>query len=373
MRIVLSGGGTGGHATPLLALTAALKHQHSRLKLYYIGSGNQLEQDIAKQAGLEYQAILSGKFRRYHRGFAELTDIRTINKNIADSTRFIRGTRQAMRMIKRIKPDAVFVNGGYVGLPVGLAASLLRIPLVIHESDTIMGLTNRILARRARAIATGFPVEVYPAKLQGKLTHVGNVIADEFMRTKAAAKPMNSKPTLLIIGGSTGARHINEATWQALPQLITRATVIHQTGQHSIEDADQQRQQLASGKRAHYQPFAFADTPTLAKYMGAADVVISRAGANSLFELAAMGCPTIIVPLANSANNHQVHNARYMAMHHAAHVISESDLSSSELAETIDYLLDHYSLRKELGENLRKLATPHAAQALAKLILKEGS
>ena len=296
-----------------------------------------------------------------------------MSKNIADSTRFIRGTRQAMQILKRIRPDVVFVNGGYVGLPVGLAASLLKIPLVIHESDTIMGLTNRILARRAQTVATGFPVEVYPSRLQGKLTHVGNVVADEFLSRKATKKTTHVEPTLLIIGGSTGARHINEVMWQALPELITRANIIHQTGQHSIDEAEKQRQQLPSSKRADYQPFAFADTPTIAKHMNTADIVISRAGANSLFELAALGRPAIIIPLANSANNHQTHNARFIAEHHAAHVISEAELNVSDLIDIIDHLLDHASLRHELGDNLHKLATPHAAQSLAALILKEGT
>lgn len=361
-------------------MSAALKRSYAKdarkhnqpLELHYIGSGNQLERDIARQTSMTYHAVSSGKFRRYRRGIGEMTDMGTISKNIADGTRFILGIRQARKLLKRLRPDIVFVNGGYVGLPVGLAARSLKIPLVIHESDTIMGLTNRILARHAEVVASGFPVDVYPQKLQRKITWTGNMVDQAFIRLRPMKNTAQKQiPLILVLGGSSGARRINEIVWGALDGLTALGTVMHQTGTHSIDEASSIHAQLSEERQKRYKAVAFIqeDLPNLMQH---ASVVISRAGANSLFELATLARPTIIIPLANSANNHQAHNGRYLAEHHAAHVISESELTSSTLTEATQHLLKHPAIRSELGRNLHALATPNASDDLAQLILKAG-
>lgn len=320
---------------------------------------------------MTYHSILSGKYRRYGRGVRELFDVRTIHKNMQDSTRFLRGVQQAKVILRQIQPDVVFVNGGYVGLPVGLAASLLRIPLIIHESDTVMGLTNRILARRASIVATGFPVSVYPKKLQGKLVHVGNLVSEVFS-SKTPYTRSKKDPVLLVMGGSTGARIINETIWHSLTTLATHVQIIHQTGEHSITEANAIRSQLPKHLRTRYAPFAFTESHKLAEYMCTADIVISRAGANSIFELAAAGKPAIIIPLATAANNHQVRNATHLRQHQAAEVLTESELTPERLQEVILHLIKHTTIRTALGRNLLKLATPRAASNLAQIILKKG-
>src|SRR3989344_3419575 len=154
MRIVLSGGGTGGHITPILATAEALKQHEPQVELIYIGEGSEQEEQLLKGNGMRLERIVAGKWRRYPGTnlLSRLFDLKTLSLNLRDSMRVLRGIFQSRRLLKQHKPDAVFVKGGYVGLPVGLAAKMLKIPLVIHESDSVAGMTNRILGRYARVI-----------------------------------------------------------------------------------------------------------------------------------------------------------------------------------------------------------------------------
>ena len=196
------------------------------------------------------------------------------------------------------------------------------------------------------------------------------MVGQEFLRLKPSKNNVQKQTaTVLVLGGSTGARRINEAVWECLEELTKHCAIAHQTGEHSIDEAQQIRRALKNTARSRYTPIAFIseELPTL---MQQASVVVSRAGANSIFELATLAKPTVIIPLSNSANNHQVHNGQYLVEHHAAHIIPESHLTPKLLTETIEYLLKHPGTRTELGGNLHKLATPDAAADVAQLIIE---
>lgn len=375
MRIVVSGGGTGGHVTPVLALCAALKESsRTALTIDFIGSGGALERDLVEAQGIGYHVISSGKLRRYGRGVAELTDVKTLGLNIRDSVRFVRGVRQARRLLRVLKPDVVFVKGGYVGLPVGIAASRLGIPLVIHESDTVMGLTNRVLAKRASIVATGFPVEGFSGvKTSAKIIATGNpvrkdVLAGRAVRAKQHFGIDGSRPTLLVIGGSTGAQAINNVVFAALPQLTESMNIIHQTGHRDIDAAQFQRQRLSPVHRKRYVPTAFMQSE-LADAYKLADVVVSRSGANAIAELAALHKATILVPLPSSANNHQLTNAQYIVRRGAARLLEQSKLTPRTLRAEVEKLVEHPNDQKYLGQAIGKLAIPNAAEQLAELVL----
>lgn len=377
MRIVVSGGGTGGHVTPVLALCAALKARKGTAPVIdYIGSGGSLERDLVEAEGIGYHVISSGKFRRYRRGLvSELTDFSTMRQNAGDSMRIVKGIRQARRLLKTIKPDVVFVKGGFVGLPVGLAAAQLKIPLIIHESDTVMGLTNRVLARRAQLVATGFPVEVFDdVKLTAPLLATGNPVREDILagRRERGRKHFGldtARPTVLIIGGSTGAQAINEVVFGALAQLTESVNIIHQTGHHDIDAALFQRQRLTPLARRRYVPQAFLRTE-LADAYALADVVVTRCGANVLAELAALKKVALLIPLPGSANNHQAHNAHYIVRRGAARLLEQSRLTPRTLRAEIDKLIDEPSDRRYLEEAIGKLAVRNAAELLAEAVVR---
>jgi len=325
---------------------------------------------VAKAAGLQYHVIDSGKFRRYGRGIGEITDLRTIGKNARDAAAFLRGNRQAQKLLKELNPDVIFVKGGYVGLPVGLAARRLKIPLIIHESDVIMGLTNRILSRYAEFVATGFPVAAYAEKLHHKLVYTGNVIRQEFY-THSKATKSTPVPTILILGGSTGAQKINQAVWEALPGLTGMAKIIHQTGDQGVQLALAAQAKLIKNQQPRYQPMAFIDEE-LTTIMTEASLVVSRAGANTLAELAATAQPTILIALPNAANGHQQANAAFVIARGGARSIKQSELTPQRLNQTVRDLLEHTTDRLALSKAIHRLATPQAADKLAKLILQAG-
>jgi UDP-N-acetylglucosamine--N-acetylmuramyl-(pentapeptide) pyrophosphoryl-undecaprenol N-acetylglucosamine transferase len=298
-----------------------------------------------------------------------------MRQNAGDSMRIVKGIRQARRLLKTIKPDVVFVKGGFVGLPVGLAAAQLKIPLIIHESDTVMGLTNRVLARRAQLVATGFPVEVFDdVKLTAPLLATGNPVREDILagRRERGRKHFGldtARPTVLIIGGLTGAQAINEVVFGALAQLTESVNIIHQTGHHDIDAALFQRQRLTPLARRRYVPQAFLRTE-LADAYALADVVVTRCGANVLAELAALKKVALLIPLPGSANNHQAHNAHYIVRRGAARLLEQSRLTPRTLRAEIDKLIDEPSDRRYLEEAIGKLAVRNAAELLAEAVVR---
>jgi len=336
-----------------------------------------MERSLVEGQGLAYHAIRSGKLRRYGRGAGELFDVRTITANTRDAWRFSRGLSDARKILRELKPDVVFVKGGYVGLPVGMAARRLKLPLIIHESDTVMGLTNRLLAPSARIVATGFPVDHFQnVKTNAQIIPTGNPIRQELLRGDRARGLRHfgfagDRPTLLFIGGSQGAHAINEALFESLPNLVENYNILHQTGEKDIDAAMFRRQRLAKDHHDRYVPQAFFQSE-LADAYALADIVITRCGANVLAELAALKKATLLIPLPTSANNHQLHNARFLLQRGAARIIEQKTLTPLALRAAIDRLAESDSDRRYLGAALHRLARVDAADRLAELVISMG-
>ena len=337
-----------------------------------------MEARIASSANIPFATIPAGKFRRLHDASIvnKLMNPQTLGANLLDSTKLIRGILGSLVLLRRFKPDVVFVKGGYVGLPVGLAAHLLRIPYIIHESDVSPGLTNRILSRWASKIAVGFPEKMYKTFPKDKLVFVGNPVRNEILkghRLEGLAQfGLNDDvPVVLVTGGSQGAASINDAVMEALPELLQLCQIIHLTGESELGRIEfELSRKGAFAYSDRYHPFAFLGSE-IASALAASDIVISRAGANTVAELAALGKPTILIPNYLMAG-HQVENAKLLARQGAVRVLDEQRLNPARLVEEVRGLLGSEEQQERLSKGISLLARPNAANDLARLILAVG-
>ena len=318
-KIIMTGGGTAGHVTPNIALLPSLKE--AGYDITYIGSYNGMEKGLIEAEGIPYYGIQSGKLRRYF-------DL----KNFSDPFRVIKGFGQAVNLMKKIKPDIVFSKGGFVSVPVVLAAKLCNVPAIIHESDITPGLANKIAIKGAKKVCCNFPetLKYLPAE---KAVLTGSPIRKELLSgNKDAAYtlchfPEEKKPVLLIIGGSTGSKAINEAVRNILPQLLADFYVIHLCGKGNV-DANLESQ---SG----YAQFEYV-SKELTDMFALADLAISRAGANAICELVALRKPNILIPLSAAASRgDQILNARSFEKQGFSYVIQEEDVTDTLLLEAV--------------------------------------
>lgn len=374
------GGGSGGHITPIVAVIGELKKRAPTAELR-VWTDKKFALQARQMLGgaARVDVIASGKLRRYanlkwwYKYFSWYHISKTHWPNFVDAFKIVGGFGQSFAKLLRWRPNVVFCKGGFVGLPVGLAAHLLKIPLVIHDSDTVPGLTNRVLARWACAIGTGAPIENYP-NYDPKITRfIGIPVRPEFRklsaRQKAAAKKLfkldADKPLVLAIGGGGGAREINETVLQIAPELVRGGAQIF------IVAGKNGRDNLAAPIPAGVTVADFV-SDDMARLLGAADVVVTRAGATFLAELAAVGAAAIIVPSPYLAGDHQTKNAAVYEKAGAAVVLNQKALAQNPeiLAREIIKLLNDKNLREKLGKNLAKFAKPDALAAMADLILK---
>lgn len=322
--------------------------------------------------------ILSGKLRRYNgiSFWKQLLDIPTTLKNIRDGIFVLAGFIQSLVLLVIWWPDVIFTKGGFVCLPVGLAARVLRIPLVIHDSDAHPGLTNRVLSRHATKILTGAPVEYYPYD-KAKTTYVGIPIAAGFtpLTLTAAADVKISlgfdakRPLVVVTGGGLGARRLNDAVIKAADDLLEITSILHITGTINYDEAI-----AHAPKRDDYKilPFVSKD---MNQMMGAADVVIARAGATTMLELASLHKATILVPNAQLTGDHQTKNAKVYADAGAALVISEDAIAQNPalLIDTLTRLLKNADERTAYEKAIGAMAKPQAAQDVAKALFEAGT
>ena len=373
----MSGGGTAGHISPVLAVLEELKKLDRELEVLYIGSDGPLEEKVLKAAGVEYLAISAGKFRRYNRRWFEAAfDVKTNWQNTQDFMRFNRGILQARKAIKSFKPEVVFVKGGYVGLPVGLVASNQKLPLIIHESDIVFGLTNRYLSKRAQKVAVGWPVELYKDMDRSNMVFTGSPLRrNAIVGNKKAAlsqfRISEEKPIIFIIGGSRGAQSINYLVFENLAQLLSKYTIIHVTGENDIERARFVLSRQEKKLHKYYRPYSFLHNEMGLGY-AAADVVVSRAGANSLSEIAAWSKPAVVIPLGSSANNHQAQNAQALSRMGAIRILHQHEMTGFKLMSEIDRLMMDTSAREYIGKTIHKFYEPDAAKKLASIIYNAG-
>ena len=318
-KIILTGGGTAGHVTPNIALMPKLKELG--YEIHYIGSYEGIEKQLIEQQNIPYYGISSGKLRRYF-------DI----KNFSDPFKVLKGYAQARRLIKRIAPDVIFSKGGFVSVPVILAAKHCKVPSVIHESDITPGLANKLAIPAARKVCCNFP----------ETLQYGDPC-----RARKLCGFSDSRKTILVIGGSTGSQIINQAVRQLLPRLCSQYQIIHLCGKGKLEPS-------LTGQEGYAQ-FEYAGTE-LSDFFALTDLVISRAGANAICEILALHLPNILIPLsANASRGDQILNARSFEKQGFSYVIEEERLSDETLSQAILHVLGHVSDYKEKMESSKQL------------------
>ena len=383
--IILTGGGSGGHITPLLAVAAELKQQQPSARTIYIGqTGDKLGNIPSKHKSIdEVYSVRAGKLRRYHgEGLMQILDIPTFLKNIRDVVYLIIGIFQSRKLLKRLQPDIIFIKGGFVGVPVGLAAGRLGIPYITHDSDAIPGLANRIIARKAAIHAVALPKDAYNYP-QDKTITTGIPLQSKFVKVTDLLKKtyrqelaINDQVKLLfVIGGGLGSQRVNRAVAEALPHLLQEfpdLQVIHAVGlTNKDEMTTSYAAKLTTEEQGRVQVKAYIDD--VYRYSGAADVVITRAGATNLAEFALQGKSCIVVPSPFLAGGHQLKNAKYLEDKKAAVIIDEAELTAdpNRLAHQVSQLFNSPQLRQQLSHNLSAFAKPKASADIAELILNQ--
>lgn len=360
-RVVLTGGVSGGHIFPLIAVAESLrKRLPGGIEFLFIGSQGNFESNEIAEAAIPMKHVLTGKWRRY---FSFL--------NIADCFKVPIGFFQALWHLFFFMPDAVFAKGGAASVPVVLAAWIYRIPILIHDSDAVAGRANRFLSHFAKRIAIAYPSAhaFFPTE---KTALTGNPVRKEILSGDAvgAASRLKftlDKPVVFVFGGSLGAQALNVAILRILPKLLEKnIQVLHQTGIQNYEAIVSAVE--ASGLKigeSGYVPQAFFKVNELADVLAAATLVLSRAGASSIAELAATAKAAILVPLAGAANDEQRMNAYDVAELGGALVLEETNLGEHILLKKIEELLGNPELRKTMGKKLRSFFHPDAADAIA--------
>lgn len=334
-----------------------------------------MEAKIAMSSGLNFESIQAGKFRRLN-GVSKLKqifDLSTLGLNAKDTVRVARGIITSIKILKSWKPDVVFIKGGYVGLPVGIAAHILSIPYVIHESDFVPGLTNRILSRWAEKIAVGFPVKGYQNLPKNRLEYTGNPVRSELspkhrLEGIQTFKLSSDLPILLVTGGSQGAQAINDCVIKAIPQLVKFTQVIHLTGDMDFERIRYELTKLGKIENIdRYQAHAFLQDK-MSEALSVADIVVARAGANTISELAYLGKPCVLIPNYLYAG-HQEANARLLSRAGAVTVIDERKLTPEALINIVRNLFGSEEEQQRLSKNISTFSKPDAAKELAQLII----
>jgi UDP-N-acetylglucosamine--N-acetylmuramyl-(pentapeptide) pyrophosphoryl-undecaprenol N-acetylglucosamine transferase len=368
MRIVFTGGGSGGHFYPIIAVAEALNRlvEEKRLlrpELYYIGP-EPYDARALYENGIVFKASPAGKMRRY---FSIL--------NFFDLFKTGAGVVKAILQLYKLYPDVVFGKGGYASFPTLLAARLLRIPVIIHESDVVPGRVSAWAGTFARRIAISYPETAHYFK--GKqVAHTGNPVRYELhLKAKEGGaeflKLDKNIPTLLFLGGSQGAQVINDAVLDLLTDLVARYQVIHQTGTKNFEEVERTAKLiLRQNEHAErYKPYAFLNPLALKMAAGAANVIISRAGSGSIFEIALFETPAILIPIPESISHDQKKNAYAYARHGGALVIEEPNLTPHLLLSEIHRILGDKALQASMISAAQSFAMPEAAKHIAEGIL----
>ncbi|MFT5874964.1 MAG: UDP-N-acetylglucosamine--N-acetylmuramyl-(pentapeptide) pyrophosphoryl-undecaprenol N-acetylglucosamine transferase [Clostridium sp.] len=349
-KIIMTGGGSAGHVTPNLALIPKLKMLDYEIE--YIGTKEGIERKIIEGENIKYFSISSGKLRRYF-------DF----KNFTDPLKVIKGIFEAKKIIKMQKPDIVFSKGGFVSVPVVLAAYLNKVPVIAHECDITPGLANKVAAPFCTKVCVTFPEALDKIK-KGKGVVTGNPIRRELLEgSKIKASEIcgfkDKKPVLLIIGGSLGSKIINEAIRTNLEKLILKYNIIHICGNGNFDKALQ--------NKSGYKQFEYTKDE-LPHLLAGADIVVSRAGANVIFELLALRKPNLLVPLSASASRgDQILNARSFEKSGYSMVIQDEELTPENLEMKIKELYDD---RYKYVKNMNSSNTEKSIDLIVELIEK---
>lgn len=364
LRIFVTGGGTGGHIYPAVAVMREIRAQTgNQAELIYIGSGSEMEQDIVKEADRSY-VISTGKYRRY---FAL--------SNFFAPFGVLAGVVQSLRILYKELPNAVFSKGGYVAFPLVFAAWIYRIPILTHETDAVPGTANRLIGKFCNKVAISFqhavqyfdPRSIIPVGIPVRETLVNG----DPNEARAYFHLTESMPTVLVLGGSQGSRIINEKFASVVDDILEFAQVIHQTGRKNFDEMKHLSAERGGikGDSGRYHLFPFLDEGEMRLALAVADLVISRAGGTAIAELAANRKVSILIPIESSANDHQRMNAYAVAEEGAAMVLEESNLMEHVFLQKIKHILTEESIRSGVSQRIARFYNPQAAEIIAKEVL----
>ncbi|MGD6899760.1 undecaprenyldiphospho-muramoylpentapeptide beta-N-acetylglucosaminyltransferase [Bacillus infantis] len=358
MRIAVSGGGTGGHIYPALALIREIQKEHKDTEFLYIGTEKGLESTLVEREGIPFKSIHITGFKR-----------KFSFENMKTVFRFFKGTADSRKMLKEFKADIVIGTGGYVCGPVVYAAAKLGIPTIIHEQNSVPGLTNKFLSRYVDKIAVCFEEakEFFPSD---KVILTGNpraseVIGQDPVKGRLSAGLKTNIPSVLIFGGSRGARPINEAVLKSLAELQDKPyQVLYVTGEVHYEEVRKEVELVGNPPNVIIKPFVH----NMPEVLAGTDLTVARAGATTLAELTSLGIPSILVPSPYVTNNHQEKNARALSDNGAAELLLEKELTSKKLVASIDGILLDEKKLKDMKKAARELGIPDAAKRLHRVM-----
>ncbi len=368
MRILFTGGGTGGHFYPIISIVEEIEEliKEKRLlkpELFYM-STDPYNPGLLYEHSITFKKVTSGKLRRY---FSLL--------NFLDLFKLLWGTISAVYQVYKIYPDVVFGKGGYASFPALFAAKILHIPVVIHESDTVPGRLNAWAGKFAARVAVSYQEasQYFPA---GKAVYTGQPVRKDIAMpiTEGAREFLKLEedvPVVLILGGSQGAQIINETILEALPKMVENFSVLHQTGKKNFEEIKSTSQAVLHGSEheSRYKPFDYLNPLALRMAAGVSSVVISRAG-STIFEIAAWRVPAIIIPITNSNGDHQRKNAFNFARAGGCSVVQESNLSANIIISEVERLTTNETERQRMKEADKVFYKPDAAKKVAEEIVK---
>ncbi len=347
VKVILSGGGTGGSVAPLLAIAQELKKNYD-FNFLWVGTKNGPEQNMAKEAGIYFQAINSGKLRRYFSW-----------ENFLDIFRIFLGFLESLYLIFKYKPDLILSAGAFVSVPLAYAAWILRVPIIIHQQDVRPGLANKLMAPVARVVTVAFEKSL---KDYGKrAVWVGNPVRESLkldISQEEARDRLGLKKdmlTCLIMGGGTGALVLNKLVLESLNEITRFCQIIHITGRGKMFNLE---------KYNNYYAFEFLGESELALAYCSADLVISRCGMGALTELSFLAKSTILIPMPDS---HQEDNARIFAKARAAIVLDQKTLNSEEFVLNIKKILENKRLRQDLSNNISRVIKRGSSREIAKI------
>ncbi|MEE1821206.1 UDP-N-acetylglucosamine--N-acetylmuramyl-(pentapeptide) pyrophosphoryl-undecaprenol N-acetylglucosamine transferase [Streptomyces sp. BE20] len=375
-RLIVTGGGTGGHTYPALtavrALQARLAASGRGLDVLWVGTADGLEARVAASEGIRFAEVATGKIRRSSNPLKMVSAA-----NIRDMGRVPLGAVQARRIVADFAPDVVLATGGYVAVPVSLAARLCHRPLVIHEQTVRLGLANRQLARHATrfAVSSESTLSLLTESVRAVAVVTGNPVRPEVLtgHPEKAIQVLGlhgfdrSLPTVYVTGGAQGSAQINALVRDVMPWLLERANVVHQCGPANVAGLEPAVRALPGALAARYLLTGYVG-PELPDVLALADVVLSRSGAGTIAELTALGKAAVFVPLASSAGNEQAHNARHLADAGAA-VALLGEVTAEGLRQVVEPLLTDPVRRAATAERARAYGRPDAAERLVDVVL----
>jgi len=371
MKILFTGGGTAGHIFPIIAVIRELRKMGSSEEFFYLGPKDDFGEIILSQEGIKIKWILAGKIRRY-------LNWKSVLENIIDVLfKIPLGFIQSFFYVFTLAPDLIFSKGGYGSLATVMAGQILQTPIILHESDVTPGLANRFMSKFANQIFVAFPEAQTEYFSEEKMIAVGNPIRVELLngdveKAKEYFDLTGEKPIILILGGSQGAQAVNDLLLAILPQLLTDFEIIHQTGSKNLEQLKAEAKVMVVDETLarRYHPIGFLKEVELRDAFKACDLVVSRAGSGSIFEIAACQKPSILIPLSSSAQDHQLKNAYAYGRTKAAIVMEEANLTPRFFLEKIKYLFANPDEMAKMSQQAKEFSRPDSAKIIAGFIIK---